>query len=309
MKFLKKKKPSNKILIVGGTGFIGHNLAIYCKKKKWNVTCIHRKKLKKNILKSVEYIKVDIKNYNHLNNKLKNRNFDYIVNCAGYIEHSNKKSIELNHYLGLKNLSKIFLKKKIKSFLQIGSAIEYGKKKSPHIEENFIKLLKIKSLYGISKLKSSKFLLELSNNENFKCNIIRVYLSYGPFQKENRIIPQITRACLFNKKFNCTSGKQIRSFIYIDDLIKLIVKVIKKNKFGHIYNAGGIEKIRVKDLIKKIVSLCKGGKPIFNQLKMRNYEQNKIFPSLKKTKKEFNWLPKINIDNGLKKTVSFYKKS
>ena len=60
--------------------------------------------------------------------------FDYVVNLGGYVDHSNKKKTFKSHYEGCQNLAQIFLKKKISSFIQIGSSLEYGRSKSPQKE-------------------------------------------------------------------------------------------------------------------------------------------------------------------------------
>ena len=63
--------------------------------------------------------------------------------------------------------------------------------------------------------------------------IVRIFLTYGPGQKENRFIPQIIKGCLENSKFKTSSGKQLRDFCYIDDVVRAINMVlISKKSFG-----------------------------------------------------------------------------
>ena len=118
---------SKKILITGGTGFIGYNLANKCLKLNWSVTSLSSKKPKKNRkLKKVKYLICDISNKKSLKKKI-NTKYDYVVNLAGYVDHSNKLKTMKSHYDGCKNISQFFLKSRIKKFIQIGSCIEYGK--------------------------------------------------------------------------------------------------------------------------------------------------------------------------------------
>ena len=101
-----------KILITGGTGFIGFHLAKKCLKKGWNVTSLsttHPHKRKR--LKNVSYIICDISKKKELK-KIKNYEYDYVVNLAGYVDHSNKEKVFKVHYEGCKNLANFFLKKK-----------------------------------------------------------------------------------------------------------------------------------------------------------------------------------------------------
>ena len=109
---------------------------------------------KKSKIKKINYKICDISNYNQVKNKIK-LDYDYVVNCAGYVDHSHKLKTLKSHYIGCKNLSTHFLNSKIKKFIQIGSCIEYGKIKSPQIESNLNK--KTFSIYGSAKLLSTLF--------------------------------------------------------------------------------------------------------------------------------------------------------
>ena len=83
-------------------------------------------------MKKVKYIKCDISNQNNLKKNIK-ENFDYVVNLGGYVNHNEKVKTFNSHYKGCKNLADFF-KKKIISFIQIGSSVEYGSIKSPQSE-------------------------------------------------------------------------------------------------------------------------------------------------------------------------------
>ena len=148
-------KNNKNILIVGGTGFIGYHLAKKFLKKRWNVTSISTKPPKRiRYLKKVKYLICDITKKKILQKKIKN-SFTYVVNLGGYVDHSNKKKTFARHYTGCKNLTKIFLKKMPKAFVQLGSSVEYGSLKSPQKENVICKPRLVKSTYGKAKLLST----------------------------------------------------------------------------------------------------------------------------------------------------------
>ena len=244
-----------KFLRTGGTGFIGYHLAKRCLKINWSETSLSTKKPKKHRKhKKVKYIICDISNKKKLKKKI-NTNYDYVVNLAGYVDHSNKLKTMKSHYDGCKNISSFFLKSKIKRFIQIGSSIEYGKIISPQKENNHNKQ-KTYSIYGASKLLSTKFLLRLKREFNFPASILRLYLVYGPNQDENRVIPITIKNAIMNKNFDCSSGLQYRDFLYIDDLIEVIFKTLRnKNSNGEILNIGSGKPVKVKNLILKICKI------------------------------------------------------
>ena len=301
---------TKKILITGGTGFIGYHLAKKCLKLNWKVTSLSSNRPKKvRKLKKVKYLIADISSKKKLKNKIK-INFDYVVNLAGYVDHSRKLKTIKSHYNGCKNISSLFINSKIKKFIQIGSSIENGKINSPQIENNTSNR-KILSAYGEAKLLSSNFLLDLNKKYNFPVTILRLYLIYGPYQDPNRVIPITILNSIFNKKFDCSDGKQSRDFLYIDDLVDGIIKILIKedNLSGEIINLGSGKPTKIKKIIKNIVNLVGSGKPIFGKVRFRKDEINKLYPNLNKAKKLINWAPKTDLNLGLKKTIFFYKKN
>jgi len=297
-----------KILITGGTGFIGYHLAKKCLKLKWLVTSVSTNKpLKLRKLPSVKYLYFDISKIKSIKKKL-SKDFDYVVNLAGYVDHTKSNKVMKSHYLGCKNLSMFFKESKIKKFVQIGSCIEYGKKKSPQKEDKNI-FNKTYSVYGKAKLMSTRFLLNLYKESNFPVTILRLYLVYGTHQDPNRIIPITIMNSLKNNEFECSKGTQIRDFLYIDDLISAIIKVLKSKKsIGEIFNIGSGKPIMIRNIIYKIHKIIKSGKPLFGKIKFRRDEIMKLYPNTSKIKKILSWKQKININVGLKKTIAFYKK-
>ena len=125
-----------------------------------------------------------------------------------------------------------FFKKKIKSFVQVGSSGEYGKFKSPQIE---LSGGNPKSIYARSKFLASNYLLNLFKKRKFPVTILRLYQAYGPGQDINRFIPIVIDACLRNKKFDCSDGKQLRDFIYVDDVINVILKSLSSRNLKEKY--------------------------------------------------------------------------
>ena len=98
-----------KILVTGGTGFIGYHLCKELKKRNYIVHSISTKKPPKiRFIKGVKYILTDISNLNKTKKNVKKNFYNYVVNLAGYVDHSNKKKTNSSHYIGCKNLFQIF---------------------------------------------------------------------------------------------------------------------------------------------------------------------------------------------------------
>ena len=299
---------NKKILIIGGTGFLGYHLAKKCLAKKWNVTSISTNKPKKiRFLSKVKYLNLDISKKNILKKNIKS-NFDFVVNFGGYVNHSEKLKTYKSHYIGCKNLADIFKNKKIKSFIQIGSSVEYGNRKSPQNENDKTNVKKLQSKYGQAKLMATNYLLKLNKKYNFPCTILRLYLVYGPRQDNNRLIPYTLNECLNNNKFICSDGKQYRDFLFVEDLIKAIFLCFNnKSAIGEIINIGRGKSHNVKKVILFIKNKINLGKPIFGKISLRKDEVFSLYPDISKAKKILYWQPFTSFQKGIEIIIKSYK--
>lgn len=294
-----------KILIIGGTGFIGKNLIIQLESKKFKIFSISKNSKKFPFKKKVTQIKCDISKKNEIEKKLKNIDIEYVINLGGYIDHRKKIETIGAHFNGVKNLVNFFKKKKINLFIQIGTSLEYGNIKSPQNEKNY---KKTKSYYASAKKKASDYILNMNKKENFPFIILRLYQVYGPHQNNLRLLPQIINACLKNENFAVTNGIQLRDFMHVDDLINLIKKILESRVKNKIFNVGSGKPVKVKKIIKKINTKIKKGLPLFGKIKMRRDESKSLYPNISRVKKFYKWKPKIELSQGLTKTIDYYKK-
>lgn len=301
-------KNSKKILIAGGTGFIGSHLAKKCIKKNWEVHCLSLKKpnLKCKIY-GVKYINCDVTNFKKLKKKIRPI-YDFVINLSGYINHKNEKKTFLTHYKGCKNLTKVFFNNFPKLFIQVGTSLEYGNKKSPHKENINLNGITLKTNYVRSKYLATKHILDLFKNKNFPGSVIRFYQVYGPGQATKRLIPFVINNCKKNVIFPCSSGIQSRDFLFIDDAVDAILKLFlkKKKAYGKIFNIGYGKPTKIKKIILLIKKIIGKGSPLFGKIKLRKEESMTFYPSIQKAKKILKWKPNYNIDRGIRLTIKNY---
>ena len=299
---------NKKILIIGGTGFLGYHLAKKCLLKKWDVTSISTNRPKKmRFLPKVKYLVLDITNKKLLLKKIKS-NYDFVVNFGGYVNHNEKSKTYKSHYNGCKNLADLFKNKNIKSFIQIGSSVEYGNVKSPQNENDITDVKKLKSAYGKAKLMATNYLLKLNKKYNFPCTILRLYLVYGPCQDNNRLIPHTLNECLRDNIFMCSAGKQYRDFLFVEDLIRAILKCFNNNKsIGEVINIGEGKPRNVRKVILFIKNKINLGKPVFGKISLRRDEIFRLYPNIAKAKKILNWKPYTSFQKGIETVIRYYK--
>jgi UDP-glucose 4-epimerase len=297
-----------KILIIGGTGFLGYHLAKKCLLKKWDVTSISTNiPQKKRFLPKVKYLILDITKKKLILKKIKS-NYEFVVNFGGYVNHNEKLKTYKSHYIGCKNLADIFKDSKIKLFIQIGSSVEYGNLKSPQKEDGKTNVNKLKSTYGKAKLMATNYLLKLNKKHNFPCTILRLYLVYGPYQDKNRLIPHTLNECLNDNLFDCSAGKQYRDFLFVDDLMTAIFKCFyNKQAIGEIMNIGTGKPHNIKKVILFIRNNIKLGNPVFGKIALRKDEILRLYPDISKVKKILNWDPRTSFQKGIKTLIRHYK--
>ncbi len=297
------------ILIIGGSGFIGSKLIDFYLKKKFVVFSISKNKKPDKKIKNLKNFYFDISDKKKCKRFFQKYIFHFVINLAGYVDHrsfyvENNNIIE-SHFLGTLNTVYYLNKKILKKYLYIGSSDEYGSNISPQLE-TYREMPH--STYSFSKTASTHFLQMISKSENFPSSIIRIFLTYGPGQKQNRFIPQIIRGCMKNTNFETSSGIQIRDFCFIDDVIRAInLTLLSKKSNGKIYNVGSGKPIKIKNVVKIIKSLVGKGNPIYGSFRLRKNENMKLFPSINKITKEIGWKPKVKLNDGLIKTIKYYK--
>lgn len=302
---------TDKILIIGGTGFIGMHLVKRCIKGTPYITCLSLTGFdnKKTLEKNVEYLKSDVTNKKKLQSVLHNKAFDYIFNLGGYIDHTHyfnggRKVIE-THFVGLLNILDCIDVKSLKGFVQIGSSDEYGNVPSPQRETMRESPI---SPYSHAKVAASHFIQMLNRTEGFPGVVLRFFLVYGPGQDNKRFLPQIINGCLNNIEFKTSEGKQLRDFCYIDDVIEAMIKAaaLPQSK-GKVINIASGTPVMIKDVIQKVMLFTGGGKPMWGAHPYRVGENMQLYADISLAKNVLHWEPQVSLDVGLKKTIEYYK--
>ena len=121
-------------------------------------------------------------------------------------------------------------------------------------------------------------------------------------------MPQVINGCLKDESFPTSRGDQIRDFLYIDDLIDAIFLALHSEAAdGHILNIGSGKPLKIKDLIEVIQKKISKGMPIYGKIPYRDNENMSIFTEIKKAKALLNWEPKVSLDDGIKRTINYYR--
>jgi nucleoside-diphosphate-sugar epimerase len=299
-----------RLLIIGGTGFIGRNLVIKSIELGYSVTVISlNEPLEEYKLNEVCYIQCDITSLDDLQKKITKNSFDYVINLGGYVNHSSFLDGGINvidsHFLGVLNVLQIIDWKILKRFVQIGSSDEYGNSVAPQNEKLSGSAI---SPYSFGKLAVTQLLEMLYRVEKFPMVVLRLFLVYGPGQNSERFVPQIINGCLSGDVFPVSMGEQLRDFCYIDDITRGILLTLEnKRAIGEVINLGSGNPLSIKHAIKIVQKMVGMGSPDFGKYSYRVDENMELYADIQKANKILNWHPNVNIRQGLNKTIEYFK--
>ena len=296
-----------KLLILGGSGFIGSSIVDYAIDKKLlnnkinKIYILSRNKKSKKI--NNKYIKINYLSNNILDVK-KLPTVDYIIYC---LKNENIK-ISNDYFSQFKKLIKQFkFKPKI---LFTSSGAVYGKNinKKKNLESEKISINSVKNLigykkkYAMEKIFLEKKFKELSL-ENYKISIARCFTFIGKnIIRYNYAISDLINDANNDRKIKLNSNINVfRSYMNSDDLCKWLIKIlIKSNKKCPIYNVGSDKVINLKDLTKKIGAIT--NKKISIKLK-ESKKFDYYVPSINKARKKLNLKISISLNDSLNSII------
>ena len=285
------------ILITGGSGFLGRNLA----KKLKNKNIFIYDKVQPNY--KCKFIKGSILNSSKINENLKTHKIDTIIHLAASLGVSNTEKkpsevIDIN-FLGTLNILKAITNTKVKKFIFASSSEVYGDNKKKMIENLD---LKPKSLYGHTKILGENLVKTYSNLLGFDYLIFRFFNVCGYGQREDFVISKFFKDIKEKKEITVYgSGIQKRSFCHVKDACNAIVLTINKKIKNQIFNIGNNkEPISIKNLAILIRNNSKYKCKIkFIPFKKTDRSKNREIyyrePDLRKIFSMTNYMPKINL--------------
>ena len=304
--FLKNQK----VVIFGATGFVGAHLVRALLKSEANIVLAVRDssniKSYSDIRNRVEVIECDLLDEKSLT-FLTQVEPDYVYNLAarGVDDPNGEPSsmFQVNTYGSFTLLNKL-KETRVKKFIHVGTAYEYGCNINPIDEEA---LLGPKNHYAASKLAGSVYAQTFCKTDNLPMVLVRCFTAYGPGQGRTFFIPEVITSFLEGREVEVTSGKQIRDFLYIDDLITGLL-LAAKGENGEVFNIGGGKGYSVKDVVMKIGDLLDENKKIkFGAIEHRTNEIWEMVADISKIKYKLGWVPQVSLEDGLHKTILFYK--
>jgi UDP-glucuronate decarboxylase len=310
------KNNLKKVLVTGGSGFIGSHICLNLVKKGYDVLCVD------NLFSSSK------QNINHL---LKFNNFEfqrhdvtfplfletdqiYNLACPASPVHYQRDPVQTMKTNIHGTINMLGLAKRTKSrIFQASTSEVYGDPEiSPQKEDYLGKVnpLGPRACYDEGKRAAETLFFDYHRQHKVDIRVARIFNTYGPRMHPNdgRVVSNFICQALKNKNITIYgNGTQTRSFCYIDDLVRGILKFMESQKIIGPINFGNPNEISILELAELVIQQINSKSKItFNSLPVDDPKMR--CPDITLAKNNINWEPKVSLKDGLKKTVDYFDK-
>ncbi len=307
-------------VVTGGAGFIGSHLCEYLVAKNHKVICIDNLFTgnKENIRTLLDnpnfkFINHDIIEPLYLDDEV----VDEIYNLACpaspiHYQFNPVRTIKANT-IGVINILGMAKKHKAR-ILQASTSEVYGDPLGHPQKESYrgnVNPIGPRSCYDEGKRVAETLFFDYHRQNGVDIRVVRIFNTYGPRMSFNdgRVVSNLILQALKNEPITIYGdGTQTRSFCYVDDQVGGIFRLMNKDNFFGPVNIGNPQEITILEFARLVVKLAKSKSEfIFKSLPTDDPKQRK--PDISLAKKELGWKPKVNLENGLKKTIAYFKNS
>lgn len=316
-----------KVIVTGGSGFIGTNLINFLIKKKYFVINIDKLTYSSNEYdnskrnsKNYKLYKLDINNKSKITKIIERNRPKAIFNLAAetHVDRSidgPKKFIQTNingTFNLLESLRYLKRKKIAPKLIHISTDEVYGDIPN-NLRSSENSKYEPSSPYSASKASADHLIRSYCRTYNLNIVISNCCNNYGPYQFPEKLIPKIISNIFSNKSLPIyAKGKNSREWIHVLDHCEALLTLYLRGKSGESYNIGSGKNMRNLDLVKKIIKISNklglniGDKVKIKFVKDRPGHDFRYALNSKKIIKKLKWRTKINFEKGLKDTIRWY---
>ena len=306
-----------KILVTGGAGFIGSHLCRKLLKENNEVLCLDNyfTGSKSNVLSMIDNPMFELIRHDIINPYIAEVDEIYNLACPAspiHYQHNPVQTVKIS-VMGAINMLET-AKSTGAKILQASTSEVYGDPEThPQVESYWGNVNPIgeRSCYDEGKRCAETLFMDYHRQSNIRIKIIRIFNTYGPNMHPNdgRVVSNFIVQCLRNEDITIYGdGTQSRSFQYVDDLIDGMMKMMSSpDSFIVPVNIGNPNEFTILELAETIINLTNSkSKLIFKPLPKDDPQQRR--PDITLAKEKLDWSPKIELEEGLNKTIAYFDK-
>jgi UDP-glucose 4-epimerase len=313
-----------RVLVTGGLGFIGSNLSIRIVKLGGKVTIVDNMMPRlggnlfnvKEIVDSIQVNFSDVRDEHSMDYLVKNQ--DFIFHLAGQVNHVDSirnpiQDLDINCRGTLVLLESCRKYNREVKLIFSGTRGEYGASVKLPVGEDHP--TNPKGIYAVTNLSAEKMVLVYDDVHKISGACLRITNTFGPRHQmahdEYGVLNWFVRKAIDGEPIPVFGdGHILRDFLYVDDLVDCFLQVAAcPVAFGEVFNVGSAIPISFIDLAKKIVEAAGSGKVAFTEFtkERKEVEPGDYYTDISKIKRIVGWSPKTSLEEGLRKTIEFYR--
>lgn len=305
-----------RILVTGGAGFIGSHLCKELVEKGYDVVCMDNffTGSKKNILPLLDYSNFELVRHDITKEYFVEVDEIYNLACPASPPHYQYNPIKTvkTSVLGIINM--LGLAKRCKAtILQASTSEVYGDPMVHPQKETYwgnVNPIGIRSCYDEGKRVAETLMFDYHRQNNVDIRVVRIFNTYGPNmnKEDGRVVSNFIVQALRGEDITIYGdGSQTRSFCYVSDLVSGMISMMEnKEKFIGPVNLGNPCETSILEFAKFIIELTNSNsKIVFKPLPSDDPMQRK--PDISLAKEKLNFEPKVDVKDGLLKTIEYFK--
>lgn len=305
----------SKILISGTSGFIGSHLASkLVEQKDMDLYSLERYVTSRYVLGQSRNIKTvfgDLKDYHAVKQIICEVQPDIVVHLAAIsavsYSYDHPHEVVETNFLGTMNLAEACLHEvpHFKQFLFAGTSEEYGIQEKFPLKEDAE--LRPNSPYAVSKVSADKYLRYMWDAYRFPVTILRPFNTYGRKDNTHFVVERIISQMLKGKEVRLGSPDSIRDFLYVDDHVGGYLACLENEEaIGETFNfctRRGTSISQLAEMIRRLTGFK--GEVVWNTIPARPLDIKHLLGDYGKAKSLLGWEPKVTLEDGLKRTISY----
>ena len=304
-----------RILVTGGAGFIGSHLCERLLSEGHEGLCLDNffTGSKDNITHLMDNYRFELIRHDIIEPILLEIDQIYNLACPASPVHYQYNPVKTTKTNVMGAINMLGLAKRVRArVLQASTSEVYGDPKVSPQKEGYwgnVNCIGIRSCYDEGKRVAETLMMDYHRQNKVDIRIVRIFNTYGPRMAlmDGRVVSNLIVQALKNEDITVYGdGSQTRSFCYVSDLVDGLIRMMNKGNFTGPVNLGNTDEYTILDFAKKIKELTGAkAKIVFKPLPQDDPMQRR--PDITLAKKKLNWEPKISLNEGLRKTVEYFK--